>query len=80
LAATASVTTEQGSIVAAPDAPVELLPPVVDADELPPVAVVVVTAVLLPELQAEATTASSASAPTPTVSIPRLRVRRAEGC
>jgi hypothetical protein len=80
LAATASVTTEQGSIVAAPDAAVELLPPVVDADELPPVAVVVVAAVLLPELQAEATTASSASAPTPTVRIPRLRVRRAEGC
>jgi hypothetical protein len=80
LAATASVTTEQGSIVAAPDAPVELLPPVVDADELPPVAVVVVTAVLLPELQAEATTASSASALTPTVSIRRLRVPRAEVC
>jgi hypothetical protein len=76
LAATASVTTEQGSIVAAP---VELLP-VVDADELPPVGEVVVTAVLLPELQAEATTASSASAPTPTVSIRRLRVPRAEGC
>jgi hypothetical protein len=34
----------------------------------------------LPELQAEATTASSASAPTPKVSIRRLRVRRAEGC